>query len=65
MQFMMRQGEGATRQASDPYEGLTGFGHGQGHCPECPGGPFIAESDLGRCSHGGAAVVVDFDDDAG
>jgi hypothetical protein len=64
MQFMMRQGEGATKQASDPYEGLTGFGHGQGHCPECPGGPFIAESDLGHCSHGGAAVVVDFDDES-
>ena len=33
MQFMMRQGEGATKQASDPYEGLTGFGHGGGIRP--------------------------------
>merc|ERR550514_990005 len=61
MQFMKKQGEGILGYTKDPYDSLTGFGHG--HCPECPGGSFVAESDPGRCSHGGATVVVDFDDE--
>jgi hypothetical protein len=58
MQFMSKQGERIIGHA-DPYEGLATLGH----CPECPGGPFVGESDPGKCSHGGADVVVDFDDE--
>jgi hypothetical protein len=56
------EGEGI---ASDPLEHLAPHHHGHedGHCPECPGGPFIGEADAGTCFHGGADIHVEFDDE--